>query len=51
LLRNGATDAAITGAIAQVWEGRADRYSQLRGSAQAPASTQERRIEMSYIGG
>jgi cyclic pyranopterin phosphate synthase len=51
LLRNGATDTAISGAIAQVWEGRADRYSQLRGSAQAPAASDERRIEMSYIGG
>ncbi|QGZ61929.1 GTP 3',8-cyclase MoaA [Paraburkholderia acidisoli] len=51
LLRNGATDPAIAGAIAQVWEGRADRYSQLRGSAAAPALAEERRIEMSYIGG
>ncbi|MFT0169113.1 GTP 3',8-cyclase MoaA [Paraburkholderia mimosarum] len=51
LLRNGATDMAISDAIAQIWQGRADRYSQLRGSAQASATTDERRIEMSYIGG
>jgi GTP 3',8-cyclase len=50
LLRNGAGDEAIAAAIAQVWAGRADRYSQLRGSA-APAAASERRIEMSYIGG
>ncbi|WP_322105129.1 GTP 3',8-cyclase MoaA [Paraburkholderia sp. J41] len=51
LLRNGASDAAIAGAVAQVWENRADRYSQLRGSSDAPVSSDERRIEMSYIGG
>ncbi|MBN3855500.1 MULTISPECIES: GTP 3',8-cyclase MoaA [unclassified Paraburkholderia] len=51
LVRGEASDAAISAAIAQIWEQRADRYSQLRGSAEAPASSDERRIEMSYIGG
>lgn len=51
LVRGEASDAAISAAIAQIWEQRADRYSQLRGSAAAPATSEERRIEMSYIGG
>ena len=53
LLRNGSSDDDITTAIAHIWEARADRYSQLRGSAQAvrQAEAAERRVEMSYIGG
>jgi len=46
LLRNGASDEAISQAIAQIWTSRGDRYSQLRGSTTAGP-----RIEMSYIGG
>ncbi|WP_077035356.1 GTP 3',8-cyclase MoaA [Pelomonas sp. KK5] len=42
-------DEHLAGAIAEVWGGRSDRYSQLRSSADAPA--QERRVEMHYIGG
>ncbi len=54
LLRGGATDDEISGAIAHIWQGRDDRYSELRGSsAAAPAGAPGvgRRIEMSYIGG
>ena len=43
------SDTQIAGAIAEVWSGRTDRYSQLRGSGQAPSG--ERRVEMHYIGG
>jgi GTP 3',8-cyclase len=50
LLRGGATDADITSAIAHIWTGRDDRYSELRGSATAPHNG-ERRVEMHYIGG
>ena len=51
LLRNGASDADITSALAAIWQRRADRYSELR-SAQAPDdSPGTRRVEMSYIGG
>jgi len=51
LLRNGASDADITSALAAVWAGRDDRYSELRaGQAPAPA-TGARRVEMHYIGG
>jgi GTP 3',8-cyclase len=51
MLRGEASDEAISTAIAQIWEQRADRYSQLRGSDAAPAAGEDRRIEMSYIGG
>jgi len=55
LLRHDAsTDASLANAIAAIWQGRADRYSELR--ATLPADTtqpadQPRRVEMSYIGG
>ncbi|ATG20320.1 GTP 3',8-cyclase MoaA [Ralstonia mannitolilytica] len=49
LLRGGASDLELSNAIRGIWQGRADRYSELRASGQAqPAG---RRIEMSYIGG
>ena len=48
LLRAGADDASITGALAQVWGQRTDRYSELRASLQGGRGT---RVEMSYIGG
>ena len=51
LLRGGADDAAIAGAIAAIWQGRDDRYSELRASLPADATTAPRRVEMSYIGG
>ncbi|HEX2540999.1 MAG TPA: GTP 3',8-cyclase MoaA [Caldimonas sp.] len=49
LLRGGQSDEEISAAIGLVWQGRADRYSELRGSAAAP--DEERRVEMHYIGG
>jgi len=56
LLRGGADDAAIAGAIDRVWAARDDRYSALRtaatpGVATDPAHAGERRVEMHYIGG
>jgi cyclic pyranopterin phosphate synthase len=49
VLRGGASDLELSNAIRGIWQGRADRYSELRASGQAqPAG---RRIEMSYIGG
>jgi cyclic pyranopterin phosphate synthase len=47
LLRSGATDEEIRTTIGAVWVDRADRYSELRGSAEA----QTRPAEMSYLGG
>jgi cyclic pyranopterin phosphate synthase len=53
LLRQGASDADITGALAGVWGARTDRYSELRSAlAQvAEGDVGARRVEMSYIGG
>jgi len=54
LLRSGASDAELASAIGHIWQGRSDRYSELRASlpaeATAPANV-SRRVEMSYIGG
>jgi cyclic pyranopterin phosphate synthase len=48
LLRGGADDADLRSAIARVWAGRDDRYSELR----RPATPEDRRhAEMSYLGG
>jgi len=56
LLRSGADDATLAAAIDQLWAGRDDRYSQLRSEATpspaaASAASDERRVEMHYIGG
>ncbi len=51
LLRGGASDEQIAGAIGLVWSERDDRYSELRSQAQAAPGSGERRIEMHYIGG
>jgi len=47
LLRGGATDGELSGAIAAVWRRRGDRYSEIRtaNTARLP------KVEMSYIGG
>ncbi len=51
LLRAGCTDAQLTGAIAAIWHGRADRYSELRAALPAAPADGPRRAEMHYIGG
>jgi cyclic pyranopterin phosphate synthase len=51
LLRGGASDEELASAIGHIWQGRADRYSELRGTLPADASGGARRVEMSYIGG
>ncbi|MGA8515357.1 MAG: GTP 3',8-cyclase MoaA [Burkholderiaceae bacterium] len=51
LLRGGASDADLASAIGHIWQGRTDRYSELRSSMAADTSTGGRRVEMSYIGG
>ena len=47
LVRGGATDEAIRNEIAAVWQRRDDRYSEIR----TEATSRERKVEMSYIGG
>ncbi|AEG93410.1 GTP 3',8-cyclase MoaA [Ramlibacter tataouinensis] len=52
LIRGNATDEQLASAIGHIWQGRADRYSQLR--SQLPPDTNpggRKRVEMSYIGG
>ncbi|MPM65964.1 GTP 3',8-cyclase [bioreactor metagenome] len=52
LLRGTATDDEIAAAIAHIWNGRTDRYSELRASLPADTGHKPvRRVEMSYIGG
>jgi GTP 3',8-cyclase len=47
LLRAGADDEAIAGAVAAIWQRRADRYSEIRTAETA----RSRKVEMSFIGG
>jgi len=47
LLRSGASDGELRNEIAAVWQGRADRYSEIRTAETAKG----KKIEMSYIGG
>ena len=51
LVRGGASDAELASAIAAIWQGRTDRYSQLRSTLAPDTGTGARRVEMSYIGG
>jgi cyclic pyranopterin phosphate synthase len=56
LLRGGADDARISSAIGHIWQGRSDRYSELRAqrgpdTAAAADAHAPQRVEMSYIGG
>jgi cyclic pyranopterin phosphate synthase len=46
-----ASDAHLASAIGHIWQGRSDRYSELRSDIAADLGTGMRRIEMSYIGG
>jgi GTP 3',8-cyclase len=51
LIRGNATDAQLASAIGHIWQGRIDRYSELRSSLPADTGGGGRRVEMSYIGG
>jgi cyclic pyranopterin phosphate synthase len=52
LIRGEASDAQLASAIAEIWRGRSDRYSQLRTLQANPTDdAPARRVEMSYIGG
>ncbi|ARP91801.1 GTP 3',8-cyclase MoaA [Bordetella genomosp. 9] len=50
LIRGGADDEGLAAAIAGIWSGRADNYSERRVLATRDAQA-EPKIEMSYIGG
>ncbi|HEY8745984.1 MAG TPA: GTP 3',8-cyclase MoaA [Chloroflexota bacterium] len=47
LLRGGATDEELAGALRQVWHRRGDRYSEVR----TALTTARPKVEMSHIGG
>jgi cyclic pyranopterin phosphate synthase len=52
LLRGDADDAQIASALGHIWQGRGDRYSELRASRVPDTDAgAARRVEMSYIGG
>jgi cyclic pyranopterin phosphate synthase len=51
LLRSQAPDADLVSAIGHIWQGRDDRYSELRSSQAPDTGAGQRRVEMSYIGG
>jgi cyclic pyranopterin phosphate synthase len=53
LMREGRSDAELSGAIAQLWRARSDRYSELRtiNTDGLSRTGGERKVEMSYIGG
>ena len=51
LLRGGADDTEIASTLAAIWQGRTDRYSELRGRMPEPERSARHRVEMSYIGG
>jgi cyclic pyranopterin phosphate synthase len=51
---NSDKDEVITTALAHIWQGRSDRYSELRSTMPADTTsdmTSSKRVEMSYIGG
>lgn len=51
LLRESHSDLALSNVIAQIWQGRADRYSEMRSEPLVQANRAKHKVEMSYIGG
>ena len=51
LIRAGASDGDLSSAIGHIWQGREDRYSELRASLAPEHAIKARKVEMSYIGG
>ncbi|MBA3059249.1 MAG: GTP 3',8-cyclase MoaA [Gammaproteobacteria bacterium] len=51
LIRGDASDADLSSAIGHIWQGRSDRYSELRSALAPDTGFGGRRVEMSYIGG
>jgi len=51
LLRAEASEADLASAVGHIWQGRTDRYSELRSALAPDAGSGMRRVEMSYIGG
>ncbi len=51
LLRSQMPQTDLESAIGHIWQGRTDRYSELRSSQAPDSGAGLRRVEMSYIGG
>ena len=51
IIRAQGSDADLTSAIGHIWQGRSDRYSELRSAMAPDTGSGIRRVEMSYIGG
>jgi cyclic pyranopterin phosphate synthase len=51
LLRGSYSDEQIAAAVGLIWQGRDDRYSELRSQMHADPGSGQRRVEMHYIGG
>jgi cyclic pyranopterin phosphate synthase len=51
LIRSGASDDDIAAKLAEIWRVRGDRYSELRSQNTVDPAIDERKVEMSYIGG
>jgi GTP 3',8-cyclase len=51
LVRNNPSDVDLTSAVAHIWQGRTDSYSELRSAMAPDTGLGQRRVEMSYIGG
>ena len=51
LMRGGCSDEELAAALAGLWRGREDRYSELRATKTHRQQPAGQRIEMSYIGG
>ncbi len=51
LVRGQASDADLASAIGHIWQGRTDRYSELRRALGPDTGAPVKRVEMSYIGG
>jgi cyclic pyranopterin phosphate synthase len=50
-MRDGCSDDELSGAMAQIWRERTDRYSELRSRNTNRPTEGAKKIEMSYIGG
>jgi len=51
LLRSGASDTQLLEAVSELWQGRSDRYSELRAMAPSMPISGQPKVEMSHIGG
>ena len=51
IIRANDSETDLSAAITHIWQGRTDRYSELRSALAPDAGAGVRRVEMSYIGG